>query len=159
MPDRLTLAAALVALSLAQAAGAAELLFGTEGNRLRRFDVDTLGNPKPLHDVLIESASDGETGGPGPTTPGGRDINGMICRFPDGSGRFLAGEDTGQVAVRPGWGVFDAGANQSASSRQPISRTSPIRASASRSAAPSIPRVGSSPPKSARRTSAPTTAS
>ena len=80
-----------------------ELLFGTEGNRLRRFDVDTIGNPKLLDDVFIESASDGETGGPGPTTPGGRDINGMICRFPDGSGRFLAGEDTGQIAIRPGW--------------------------------------------------------
>jgi outer membrane protein assembly factor BamB len=97
---------------LAVGASAGELLLGTEGNRLRRFDVDTIGNPKPLDDVFIEAASDGETGGPGPTTPGGRDINGMICRFPDGSGRFVAGEDTGQVAIRPGWGVFDAGATQ-----------------------------------------------
>lgn len=102
----------LATWALPSAAGAGELLYGTEGNRLHRFDVDTLGNPKVLADVFIERASPGETGGPGPTTPGGRDINGMICRFPDGSGRFVAGEDTGQVAVRPGWGVFDANANQ-----------------------------------------------
>ena len=102
----------LALLALATSASAAELLLGTEGNRMRRFDVDTIGNPLLLSDVLIESASDGETGGPGPTTPGGRDVNGMICRFPDGSGRFVSGEDTGQIAIRPGWGVFDADANQ-----------------------------------------------
>jgi sugar lactone lactonase YvrE len=32
----------------------------------------------------------------------------MICRFPDGSGRLVAGEDTGQPGLPPGWGVFDA---------------------------------------------------
>ena len=89
MLDRTRTAALALALgaALGSQAVAGELLFGTEGNRLRRFDVDTIGNPKLLDDVFIESASDGETGGPGPTTPGGRDINGMICRFPDGSGR------------------------------------------------------------------------
>src|SRR5262245_8977619 len=97
---------------LATAASAGELLYGTEGNNLRRFDVDTIGNPKQLDAIFIHAASDGEEGGPGPTMPGGRDINGMICRFPDGSGRFVAGEDTGQIAIRPGWGVFDASANQ-----------------------------------------------
>jgi outer membrane protein assembly factor BamB len=102
----------LALLALASSAPAAELLVGTEGNRMRRFDVDTIGNPLQLQDVLIEAASLGETGGPGPTTPGGRDVNGMICRFPDGTGRFVAGEDTGQIAIRPGWGVFDADANQ-----------------------------------------------
>jgi DNA-binding beta-propeller fold protein YncE len=36
----------------------------------------------------------------------GRDVNGMICPLPDGSGRFLAGEDTGQPRVPAGWGLF-----------------------------------------------------
>jgi len=96
-------------LALAAPALAGELLYGTEGNRMHRFDVDTIGNPKQLADVFIESAADQQNGIPG---RGGRDVNGMICRFPDGSGRIVAGEDTGQVAIRPGWGVFDADANE-----------------------------------------------
>jgi sugar lactone lactonase YvrE len=36
----------------------------------------------------------------------GRDINGMVCALPDGSGRFVAGEDTGQPHPPAGWGVF-----------------------------------------------------
>lgn len=112
MLTRLRICLGLSLLALVSTASAAELLVGTEGNRMRRFDVDTIGNPLQLRDVLIEAASDGETGGPGPTTPGGRDVNGMICRFPDGSGRFVSGEDTGQIAIRPGWGVFDADAQQ-----------------------------------------------
>ena len=43
---------------------------------------------------------------------GGRDINGEICFVPDGSGRFVAGEDTGQPSPPPGWGVFDADGTQ-----------------------------------------------
>jgi hypothetical protein len=30
----------------------------------------------------------------------------MICQLPDSSGRFVAGEDTGQPATQPGWGVL-----------------------------------------------------
>jgi hypothetical protein len=36
----------------------------------------------------------------------GRDVNGMVCALPDGSGRFLAGEDTGQPEAPAGWGMF-----------------------------------------------------
>ena len=43
---------------------------------------------------------------------GGRDINGEICFVPDGSGRFLAGEDTGQPSPPPGWGLFEADGTQ-----------------------------------------------
>ncbi len=87
------------------AAGPQELLYSLEGNRLRRLDVETLGSDAPLEDVLIERASAGETG----STPGGRgrDVNGMPCPFPDGTGRFIVGEDTGQPHPPAGWGVFD----------------------------------------------------
>jgi len=88
-----------------------EVLYAPEGNRLRRFDVDTIGTPALVEDILIEQASDSENGG---TLPAGkfRDINGMVCAFPDGSGRFVAGEDTGQPSPRPGWGVFSASGRQ-----------------------------------------------
>ena len=33
-------------------------------------------------------------------------VNGQACVLPDGSGRFVVGEDTGQPEVRPGWGIF-----------------------------------------------------
>ncbi len=71
------------------------LLFANEGNRLRRFDVDTLATPGQLEDVFIPNAA-----------AGGRDVNGMICRLPDGSGRYVMGEDSGQPNPPPGWGVF-----------------------------------------------------
>ena len=38
--------------------------------------------------------------------PDGLDINAQICFFPDGSGRFVAGEDTGQPNPPAGWGIF-----------------------------------------------------
>lgn len=91
---------------------AQELLYATEGNRLHRFDVDTIANPKLLQDVFVEAASPGEQGGPGPTGTTGRDMNGMICPIPGSGGGFVNGEDTGQPSPRPGWGVFDADANQ-----------------------------------------------
>jgi outer membrane protein assembly factor BamB len=90
----------------ARAADSGELLYATEGNRLRRFDVDTLGQALPAQDVLVQRAGDGGEGGGGGSTPNGRDINGMICRLPDGSGRFVAGEDTGQPTPPAGWGIF-----------------------------------------------------
>lgn len=36
----------------------------------------------------------------------GRDVNGQVCFFADGSGRFVAGEDTGQPDPPAGWGIF-----------------------------------------------------
>lgn len=112
-----TLFVALGLLTLMQAHGAAaagpgELLLVTEGNRLRRIDVDSIGAPALLEDVLVERASASEQGGG--VFPKGkfRDINGMVCPFPDGSGRFVAGEDTNQQSPPPGWGVFSAGGKQ-----------------------------------------------
>ena len=80
-----------------------QLLYSPEGNRLRRYDVDTADAGPLREDVLIESAE---------LDPQGRDINGTICPLPDGSGRFVAGEDTDQPHPPPGWGVFDAGGSQ-----------------------------------------------
>ncbi|RIL06278.1 MAG: hypothetical protein DCC71_07370 [Proteobacteria bacterium] len=83
------------------------LLLSTEGNRLRRIDVDTVDHPPLRQDVLIRNASEGESGAAGAQ---GRDVNGMVCVLP--SGHLVMGEDTGQPAVRPGYGVFDAAGNQ-----------------------------------------------
>src|SRR3990172_2563875 len=102
----LPMAAALVPLS-ASASGPEppELLYSTEGNRLRRFDVDTIDQPPLLEDVLVPSASDGEQGG-GSLSGRARDVNGIICRLPDGGGRFVLGGDTGPPHPPPGWGLF-----------------------------------------------------
>ena len=95
---------ALMAASLATGSALAsspdggELLAVSEGNRLRRLDIDTLERPPLVEDVLIERAS---------LDPlNGRDVNGMLCLLPDGSGRFVMGEDTGQPSPPPGWGVI-----------------------------------------------------
>jgi hypothetical protein len=81
----------------------AVLLYSPEGNRLRRYDLDTIDNPPLVEDILIERAS---------MDPNGRDINGQVCPLPDGSGRFIAGEDTGQPTPPAGWGVFDPDGTQ-----------------------------------------------
>lgn len=94
----------LLALS-ATLDAAGELLYAPEGNRLRRYDLEGAGRGAPLaQDVLIERAE---------LDPlRGRDINGMVCLVPDGSGRFVAGEDSGQPHPPPGWGVFEADGTQ-----------------------------------------------
>lgn len=77
---------------------AAELLYAPEGNRLRVIDVASIGRRPLAERILIERAS---------LDPArGRDINGPVCALPDGSGRFVAGEDTGQPERAAGWGVF-----------------------------------------------------
>jgi hypothetical protein len=88
-----------IALSLCLIASTAtgEVLYSPEGNRLRRYDIDSIKTPPLRQDVLIERASSG-----------GFDINGMVCLVPGGNGRFIAGEDTGQPTIPPGWGVFEA---------------------------------------------------
>ncbi len=79
------------------------LIYSTEGNRLRRYDVDTIGG-ELAEDILVERASlDPENG---------RDSNGVICGIPDGSNRYLLGEDTGQPNVPPGWGIFSSDGTQ-----------------------------------------------
>jgi hypothetical protein len=83
--------------------GEPALLYSPEGNRLRRYDIDTIDAPPLVEDILIERAS---------LDPGGRDINGQVCALPDGSGRFIAGEDTGQPSPPAGWGVFDPDGTQ-----------------------------------------------
>lgn len=79
------------------------LLAFTEGNRLRRIDIDTIGRDDQLEDVLVRSAADAVDG---------RDINGQICQLPGTHGAFVAGEDTGQPHPPPGWGVFAADGRQ-----------------------------------------------
>lgn len=81
-----------------------ELLFSTEGNRLHRIDTDTIGTGQQDRDVLVERAADDPLDG--------RDVNGEICFFPDGSGRFVLGEDTGQPTPPAGWGIFDGDGTQ-----------------------------------------------
>jgi hypothetical protein len=80
-----------------------EVLYSAEGNRLRRFDIDSVLAGPLVEDVLIPSADDDIAG---------RDINGQICPLGDGSGRFVAGEDTDQPHPPPGWGVFEADGTQ-----------------------------------------------
>jgi polyvinyl alcohol dehydrogenase (cytochrome) len=101
----LLLCALLPAAARAAPGEAPQLLYATEGNRLRRLDPDTLDGPQRRADILVESAGGGGEGG-GPSRPGGRDVNGLVCPLPDGSGRFVLGEDTGQPHPPPGWGVF-----------------------------------------------------
>lgn len=79
------------------------LIYNTEGNRLRRYDVDTIGSGL-VEDVLQASAADEPVHG--------RDSNGSICRFHDGSGRYVHGEDTGQPNPPAGFGVFAADGTQ-----------------------------------------------
>ncbi|MBW2395663.1 MAG: hypothetical protein JRG95_15490 [Deltaproteobacteria bacterium] len=95
------LPAALALVAFLPCIAAAEQLLITENNRLLRLDLENLAAGPS---VLVENASRGGEAG--------RDMNGMICALPDGSGQFLAGEDTGQPDTRPGWGVFSAEGRQ-----------------------------------------------
>ena len=69
------------------------LVFGAEGNNLDAYGT---GDPSEVQRVITTAAED----------PDGLDINAQICFFPDGSGRFIAGEDTGQPDPPAGWGIF-----------------------------------------------------
>jgi hypothetical protein len=61
-------------------------------------EIASIGSGALREDVLIENAAEDPVRG--------RDVNGMICHLPDGSGRFVAGEDTGQPQPPAGWGLF-----------------------------------------------------
>jgi outer membrane protein assembly factor BamB len=105
---RFALAALAAALALPLPGRAGELLHFPEGNRLHRVDVDTIGGKGPLlRDVPIQNAGGESGGGELLFVAPDRDVNGMLCRFPDGSGRFLMGEDTRQPSPPPGFGVFE----------------------------------------------------
>ena len=76
-----------------------EWLYSSEGNRLRRYQVSSIGTGSLVEEIVVPSASDDPVDG--------RDVNGQICFFPDGSDRFLLGEDTNQSGGVPqGWGIF-----------------------------------------------------
>ena len=94
---------AITALAFTTAASAQlrPLVYSPEGNRLRRYDIESIDQPPLRQDVLIDRASSG-----------GRDMNGPVCLLPDASGRFLMGEDTGQPTIPPGWGVFERDGTQ-----------------------------------------------
>jgi hypothetical protein len=101
---RTTIVALALVILGAVSVAPADVLYAPEGNRLRRYDIDSLTQPPLRQDVLIERASlDPEKG---------RDVNGPVCPLPDGSGGFVMGEDTGQPDVPPGWGVFAADGTQ-----------------------------------------------
>ncbi len=79
------------------------ILFGAQGNHLEAYatEPDASGAFEDQrvitgHDAVPEESSD----------PDGTDINAQICFFPDGSGRFIAGEDTNQPNPPAGWGIF-----------------------------------------------------
>ncbi|GIW43104.1 MAG: hypothetical protein KatS3mg077_0386 [Candidatus Binatia bacterium] len=69
------------------------IVFAPEGNRLRAY-----APLRGAQQVVIPSHADDPAKG--------RDINGQVCFLPDGSGRFIAGEDTNQPNPPPGWGLF-----------------------------------------------------
>jgi sugar lactone lactonase YvrE len=108
------LASAAAALTAAGAAlddaRAGEMLYANEGNRMLRIDLAAPEAAASRVTVLIESARDADErrGAAGL----GRDVNGMICAFPDGSCRIVTGEDTGQPEVAPGWGIFSRSGRQ-----------------------------------------------
>jgi hypothetical protein len=72
----------------------ATIVLSTEGNNLNAYEPDS---PFRKQTVIRTAADD----------PDGLDINGQVCMLPDGSGRFVAGEDTGQPERTPGWGIFE----------------------------------------------------
>ena len=87
------------------------IVFNGQGNNL---DAYSTGETVETQRVITTIADD----------PDGLDINAQICFFPDGSGRFIAGEDTGQPDAARRVGA-------SSSSRAPASATSRPSRSAS----------------------------
>ena len=76
----------------ASASGVA--VFNGQGNDLDAYEPEP---PFRTQKVVTTRAKD----------PNGLDINAQLCFFPDGSGRMIAGEDTGQTkGDRQGWGIF-----------------------------------------------------
>ena len=74
------------------------IVLSTEGNNLNAYETE----PPFRKQTVIRTAAD---------DPEGLDINGQVCVLPDGSGLFVAGEDTGQPERTPGWGIFELDGN------------------------------------------------
>ena len=94
----------LGAMVLWAAVGQTDLLYSPEGNRLRRYDIDSIKHGPLQQDILVDTADSG--------TANGRDVNGQVCEIPGTGGGFVMGEDSGQPDVPPGWGVFSADGRQ-----------------------------------------------
>jgi hypothetical protein len=89
----LVLTAVLAACSDAANPASQPIVFSGEGNRLNAYAPDDDDRKQ----TVIQTRSQ---------DPGGLDINAQICFDPDGSRRFIAGEDTGQPDPPQGWGFF-----------------------------------------------------
>jgi hypothetical protein len=70
------------------------IVLNGEGNNLNAYTAD----PPFTKQTVIRNHDD--------DPQNGLDINAQICFFPDGSNRFIAGEDTGQPNPPQGWGIF-----------------------------------------------------
>jgi hypothetical protein len=75
------------------------IVFNGEGNNLNAYSTKA---PFKKQTVIRTRAQD----------PNGLDINAQICFLPDGSRRFIAGEDTGQPNPPQGWGIFKLRGNE-----------------------------------------------
>ncbi len=78
----------------------APIIFSAENNRLDAYQFTADG-------AVVKQIVDHNHA----EDPSGRDINGQICFFPDGSHRFIAGEDTNQPSPPQGWGIFQLDGN------------------------------------------------
>jgi hypothetical protein len=74
----------------------ATIVLNGEGNNLNAIATEEENGEFRLQRVITNAEDD----------PEGLDINAQICFFPDGSDRFVAGEDTRQPDPPPGWGIF-----------------------------------------------------
>jgi len=93
-PASITTRSTTSATSPSGAAGDDYIVFNGQGNNL---DAYVPNPPFTSQRVITTVAKD----------PNGLDINAQVCFFPDGSNRFIAGEDTGQGAGDlQGWGIF-----------------------------------------------------
>jgi hypothetical protein len=70
------------------------IVFNGEGNNLNAYKAEP---PFTKQNVIRNHKDDPKHG---------LDINAQICFFPDGSNRFVAGEDTGQPNPPQGWGIL-----------------------------------------------------
>ena len=72
----------------------APIIFNGQGNDLAAYESEA-----PFESQFVYESFEDDP-------ENGRDVNAQICFFPDGSGRFVAGEDTNQPDPPAGWGIF-----------------------------------------------------